>query len=369
MTPALDIQFDESELQAMGQQVENELNKELADAVKEENLKLQLAAIEFLQKAVEVVNLINNYNNLQKLQAQRRKIMQNPPVSLEQESIYEQTAQEIRTNYIEKQVFDEFFKAVMIFNDKVLEIITGAPMTTVIVVDGADGPEIREYTIQELLEADSGIKFITSYASKSNVLIGRIQINTSQLSKAISTVSELDQAKSNFSLIGLNIAYADAKTDYLNHLPTHYAFFKSPSEKVWSKIKITGGLGDISEAYTAFFFLKKPPFKDSRWANLATYFRQGVANVDAVSGLYAADIQDEENKRNYAIKAANASLPGYTQMIQLANNILDGSKQWNVAKLRQISEQKQYAIKNGEKIRKGLRNTIETAFDFIPMEV
>lgn len=362
----LQIQFNEAELQAKGQEIEDQLNQILGDSVKEENLKLQLYAVQFLQQCLDVVNDINSYNNLQKTQAQRRKIMkENPPVDPKDENIYETTAQMIKENYVEKHVFDNFFKAVMIFNNQILEIITGAPMTTVIVVDGADGPEVREYTIQELLEAGSGVQFITDYASKTYSLIGRIQINTSQLSKAVSTVSELDQKSKNFSLIGLNIAYSDAKIDYLNHLPTHYAFFKSASEKNWQKIKITGGLGDISEAYAGFFFLQKPPFKDPRWTNLATYFREGVANVDAVSGLYVADIQDEENKRNYAIKAANASLPGYNQMIKLANNILKETKSWNVAKLRSISEQKQYKIINGEKIRKGLRNSIEEALDFI----
>ena len=368
MARPVNIQFDNVILKKMSKQVEDQLSQLLYDEAQQENLKLQLAAIKFLQETNKVVEKINEYNKLQLKQAQIRNYMKTAvPVDVNQELLYQSNADKIRREFIENKTFDNFFRAVMIFNDKILEIITGAPMTTVIVVDGADGPDVREYTIQELLKPGSGIDFVTDYTSKSYALVGRIRIHTSELTKAASTISKKEQEKANFSLENLNKAYSDARIDYLANNP--WAFFKHEDSKIWFKIKIAGGLGDISEAYTGFFFLKKPPFKSpSRWDNLTTYFEEGVAKVDAVSGLYTADILDEENKRNYAIKAANASLPGYTQMINLANRILDSSKKLDVKKLRQISEQKQYTYKNGEKIRKGLRNHIELATELIPEE-
>ena len=371
MAIPVNIQFDEVELQNLQQQIEDALAEELYDNVKKDDLKLQLAAITFIQQAKASQEEINTYNNLQRVQANMRQQMKNMvPIDIQIENQYQATADYIRKHFIENQVFDDFFKAVMIFNDQILELITGAPMTTVIVVDGADGPEVREYTIQELLETGSGISFITDYTSKSYALVGRIRINNNQLMKAATVISDKEQQEKNFSLINLNQAYSDAKIDYLNNKP--WAFFKPEDSQIWFQIKIAGGLGDISEAYTSFFFLKKPPFKDLRWTNLTTYFEQGVANVDAVSGLYTADVVDEENKRNYAIKAASASLPGYSQMIKLAQQILNGTNRLTLEKLKQISYQKQYYAnktdKDGQPLRKGLRNKIEQAVGPIPTE-
>lgn len=371
MANPVNIQFDEAELQALQQQIEDALSKELYDSVQQDDLKLQLYAITFIQQAKAAQDDINTYNQLQKVQANIRQQMKNMvPVDIQLETKYQITADYIRKYFIENKAFDNFFKAVMIFNDQILELITGAPMTTVIMVDGADGPEVREYTIKELLEAGSGISFITDYTSKTYALVGRIRIDNNQLTKAASIISDKEQQEKNFDLINLNKAYVDAKIDYLNNKP--WAFFKPEDSQIWFKIKIAGGLGDISEAYTSFFFLRKPPFKDPRWTNLTTYFEQGVANVDAVSGLYTADVVDEENKRNYAIKAANASLPGYAQMIKLAQQILNGANRLTLEKLKQISNQKQYYSnkldKEGQPLRKGLRNKIELATELIPSE-
>lgn len=365
MASSLNIKWNEKELTAIGEKIETQILQTTGDTVKLENLKLQQAASKFLIAAVKVINDIQDYNTLQQQQAMlRNKMKQSVPVLESDQQIYDKTAQKIRDRFITPGLFNDFFKESMIFNDSILEIITGAPMTTVIVVENEGGtPEIREYTIKELLEEGSGVKFVTDYTSKTHTLMGRIQINTTQLTKAASEISLAEQEEKNFSLVGLNAAYAEAKIDYLKNNP--WAFFKPSVQAAWQKIRIAGGLGDISEAYTAFFFLKTYSFQYSLYPNLTVYFTQGVANVDSVSGLYAADVYDEENKRNYAIKAANASLPGYNQMIKLANNILDSSKKWDVAKLKEISEKRQYKIVNGEKVRKGLRNTIEEVFDFI----
>ena len=371
MAVPIQIQFSESQLTEMQQQIEDALAKELYDNTKQDNLKLQLAAITFLKEAALAQDNINEFNKLQKTQAAARQIMRSMiPVDEKLNAQYQETADYIRVHFIENQIFDKFFKESMIFNDKILELITGAPMTTVIVVDGADGPEVREYSIQELLEVGSGVSFIVDYTSKVYTLIGRIRINANQLTKAASTISDKEQEEKNFNLINLNRAYTDARVDYLANKP--WAFFKPDNGEIWFKIKIAGGLGDISEAYTSFFFLKRPPFKDPRWTNLTTYFEQGVAQVDAVSGLYTADVQDTENKRNYAIKAASASLPGYAQMIKLAEKILDATSGWDLAKLKQISYQKQYYAnktdKDGQPLRKGLRNKILQATETIPTE-
>lgn len=371
MAVPIQIQFSENQLMEMQQQIEDALAKELYDNTKQDNLKLQLAAITFLKEAVLAQDNINEFNKLQKTQATARQMMRSMvPVDEKLNAQYQETADYIRVHFIENQIFDKFFKESMIFNDKILELITGAPMTTVIVVDGADGPEVREYSIQELLEVGSGVSFIVDYTSKVYTLIGRIRVNANQLTKAASIISDKEQEEKNFNLINLNRAYTDARVDYLANKP--WAFFKPDNGEIWFKIKIAGGLGDISEAYTSFFFLKRPPFKDPRWTNLTTYFEQGVVQVDAVSGLYTADVQDTENKRNYAIKAASASLPGYAQMIKLAEKILDATSGWDLAKLKQISYQKQYYTnktdKDGQPLRKGLRNKILQATEIIPTE-
>jgi len=51
------------------------------------------------------------------------------------------------------------------------------------------------------------------------------------------------------------------------------------------------------------------------------FIREGVANVDSISGLYTSDVSTDEY--DYAVKSLDASLPGFRQMITLATQILN----------------------------------------------
>ena len=105
----------------------------------------------------------------------------------------------------------------------------------------------------------------------------------------------------------------------------------------------------------------------SFYSNLDTFFRQGVAQVDNISGLYTSDVTS--NGYSLAVKAANASLPGFAQMINLAEQIVKGQIK-TVGQLKAEAEKKK-GFKDGVKknLRYGLRNKIYESATQLPKSV
>ena len=94
-------------------------------------------------------------------------------------------------------------------------------------------------------------------------------------------------------LEALNETYNSALFDNFNeHKP--YVFWKPLEASHWFKMKISGGAGDISEGYAYFYY--KSNEKNFGFAlrhlydNLDIFFREGVASVSNLSGLYGGDI-------------------------------------------------------------------------------
>ena len=93
------------------------------------------------------------------------------------------------------------------------------------------------------------------------------------------------------------------------------------------------------------------------WPNLVIYFEDGVAKVDNSSGLYSADILGD--KANYAVKAAKADLPGYTQMLQLAQKIILASTGKNGVTWDDVNAIIKKEQDKANKARDAIRNGIE----------
>lgn len=332
--------------------------------IQEKNSKLRIAATKFMAAYEIAEKDIKTYNELQQARAAARKNIS--PIITEEKYAEKLRITEETNNYSGK--FKSFFDAVMVFNDEILTIIYDKPIETVIVVEGADGqPQVYTFTIQELLDA-GGITFVEDYESKSHTLVGRIKLDIDKLVQNEARLKQLDTGLKNFSIIGLNQAFINAKIDLQTHSTgkTPQAFFKSYyTNNIWNRIVVAGRLGDLSEAYSYFYLTQDIPFNETEWPNLSIFFLRGVANVDSVSGLLATDI--ETKNINYAIKASKASLPGYKQMIKLAKDILsDSNKNVDIEKLVRKAYNAQFKNQKGENnpIRKGLRNTVSQALDF-----
>ena len=146
-----------------------------------------------------------------------------------------------------------------------------------------------------------------------------------------------------------------------------YAFWKPTKEKQWYKINIVGGKGDIAEAYAYFYYNIRDNGENFHFAvqhlydNLDTFFRQGVAKVDSISGLYTSDVIT--NSYGYAVKSLDASLSGYMQMFRLVRDILNGKintiKQLTDKADTIVNKKTEEQIQKG--IQKGIRNKISRA--------
>ena len=332
--------------------------------IQDKNAKLRAAARKFMDAYDVAEEDIKKYNELQQARAAARKNIS--PIVTEEKYAEKLRITEETNNYSGK--FKSFFDAVMVFNDEILTIIYDKPVETVVIVEGADGqPQVYTFSIQELLDA-GGITFVEDYESKSHTLVGRIKLDIDKLVQNEARLKQLDTGLKNFSIIGLNQAYTNAKIDLQTHSTgkTPQAFFKSYyTNDIWNRIVVAGRLGDLSEAYSYFYLTQKLPFNETEWPNLSIFFLRGVANVDSVSGLLATDVETESI--NYAIKASKASLPGYKQMIKLARDILsDSSKNVDIEKLVRKAYNAQFKNQKGSNspIRKGLRNTVSEALDY-----
>lgn len=108
--------------------------------------------------------------------------------------------------------------------------------------------------------------------------------------------------------------------------------------------------GDINEAYALFFFKKKEfinAFNEEK--NVKFYAEEGIATVDAVSGLLKGDIS-LSNGRELAIKSLGASMLGFSQVENIAKKIV---YQWDKKNskefLKALFQEKIDAFKVGTK--------------------
>ena len=338
----------------------NEINEQI---IQKKNEQLRAAAKEFMDVYIEAEQDIKKYNELQQSRAAARKNI--APVVTEEKYAENLRITKTTNNYSGK--FKDFFNAILIFNDKILNIIYDKPVETAIVIEGNEGPLVYTFTIDELLEA-GGVEFVEDYESHSHTLIGRIKIDVNKLIANNLKLKQLNNdGLTNFSISGLNKAYANAKIDLQDNTirtgkkRTYQAFYKSDyTNWIWRKIFVGGGFGDLAEAYSYFYLKQTTAFNEGPWPNLTLFFELGVAQVDNISGLLTTDVETEEI--NYAIKASKASLPGYKQMIKLATDILaDSSKSVDIEKLVKKAYQAQFKGTGANAIQKGLRNTIEEA--------
>ena len=357
----------EETIKQVSEEIAGRTAEELKKEGDEQTLYMKKIALDFIQVVnthIEKIQIIES--NALRLKQMRHQLdyskNKKDPGTV---ATYMAFKEELERNVTIDLNMEEFFKASMIFNDRILEIITGKPtLVSIVIPDAESGPIVMEMTIEEMLAEGSGITIRQDITSgKSPQLAGRLQYDLNIIKNNLRNNIHKDNVMRGASLQGLNLAYDTALATYGEYKP--YVFWKPLGADSWFKMNISSA-GDISEAYAYFFHTGGEIFLDHLYNNLDTFYRQGVAMVDAVSGLYSSDVITENY--NYAVKSLDASLPGFRQMILLANRIVNG-KIASVQQSQQISFKKEYKDAAGT-IRKGLRNKIETiADDIVPDEI
>ncbi len=364
----IQVLVSQEQLKQIYQLVDEDISKVVYEKVQDANLKLKLAAADFLSVALDLV--VQMQQAEAEMEANKKGLdyiqQQNFPLK---ETVYNTyfSKKKIKALGLEKGVFNKFLEASLLFNDRIIELITGNKLTTGIVVQGDDIHQayLYSYSLEDLIGGDKGISVYADFTAskRGGKLNGRFRITASELNPEFLAELQNDPPPDppTVDLVGLNIAYLDAVYDYEQN--KRFVYFKRKENDKWQKMLIAGGLGDIAEAYASFFLLQ--PFRfpqGDRWPNLTDYFigdaatKAGVAYVDNKSGLYATDIANQDF--NYAIKALKASLPGYTQMLDLAQQII-GVDQKQPITVENIKANLEETEKNREQnLKEGYRNVL-----------
>lgn len=359
------IYISEQVLNDIEEQVQNRTTQELLNIGDNANLLLKKIAADFIKVLQKNLKNIKEFqDNAKKLKTKRNELgLGKNPKDKKTVQAYQKYKEKIKAKSVSEYAFEDFFNAAMTFNHKILQVISGHETQMVIIVPSAEGepPFIASIPLEEIYKKNNGIEIIGDITSgKTPKLAGRLKYNIDQMKTYFGDALRQDTILDSITLDKLNQVYNIAILDYRKWKP--YAFWYIPPQKDWWKIKIGGAEGDISEAYAYFFYTGGQGGKTEKLfsgtlyrKNLDEFFREGVAQVDNVSGLYTSDISTD--KYDYAIKSLDASLPGFSQMIDLAMNILNGKIKTR-QQLQTLSYNKQYKKYNDQVVRKGLRNII-----------
>ena len=133
----------------------------------------------------------------------------------------------------------------------------------------------------------------------------------------------------------------------------------NPPEK-WNLMKVSAE-GDINEAYAAIVLQRLgKTYENDMEQNIQDYMEE-VGKVDSASGLLQGDVT--VGNIEYAIKSANASIPGLAQFTKFAKEIL--ADDFNIKKL----EEKKETLRKKGRLRNHLKTMTNEAASQLLQEV
>lgn len=356
------ITINQEALNQISDKIGNRTVEQLKKIGDDQSLLLKKIALNFLNAVEKNLERIKAIEDTEKKLKQKRHDLNlnTPPKDENIVAEYIRYKDELKQKITIDTSLDNFFKECLIFNDSIVQIITGKKTRVTIVIPTAnDAPIIRDYSIQQLLDEKSGVSIIQDVSSgKIPRVVGRLKFDTEKMKNDFNSAIRKDNMISVQELNALNITYNSALFDNYNKYKP-YVVWKPLGAEHWFKMKISGGAGDISEGYAYFYYKGANEnfnfAKHHLYDNLDTFFRYGVGSVSNLSGLYGGDISTAEYE--YAVKSLQASLPGYVQMIQLAKNIIN-NKIKNATDLKNLALKKQYKDPVNKQGQKGLRNFV-----------
>lgn len=236
-----------------------------------------------------------------------------------------------RTKILKDDAIEELYAATFEFQ-RVLNYVLDQKSVMVYVTIKDGKPQIIQFN-----EMD----FISFGASSSNQLTGRFNITKRRLAELKNKVSVIDPAEFEDvdldRLAGLQDTYNEVirRFQLARQVDSDMVLWNIGNE--WYGMRVSGGEGDINEAYVSFAMLNNeiPTFQEGMEENVEDYMTDttsGVGVVDNVSGLLQGDVS--VNGIEYAIKSAGASTLGLKQIIELATTIKNKSGRYTEEELR-----------------------------------
>lgn len=364
---AYTININNEALERIAEQIGDRTAEELKEIGDDQSLLLKKIALDYLtvvKNNTEKIKLIED--NEKKLKQKRHSLnLSKNPKDKQAVAEYTRFKDELKQKINIDTSLDDFFKQSLIFNDSIVEVITGkkSKITVVIPIEN-ETPIIQDFTIEELFDEKSGVSIVQDIASGTVPRVaGRLKYDIQKMKNNFNNAFHKDNIIGIDELQALNETYNSALFDNFNKYKP-YVFWKPLKAQHWFKMKISGGAGDISEGYAYFYYKSRETnfgfAVHHLYDNLDTFFRIGVTSVSNLSGLYGGDISSAQYE--YAVKSLQASLPGYVQMMKLAQNIIN-NKIKNATDLKKIALKAKYKDPIKRTGEKGLRNVVEDALE------
>ena len=353
------IQIDEKTINDIMQELNDVESKELENIMKSDVLKLRKIAANFLQTALEVQTEIKNIEVLMYQQKKiRKQIMNELGVTGRFVKSYETEQYQLNREKIKEELegdmVEKLYQAAFTFHEEINKILGQEVRTVILLPDESGNPLLFNLTKEQIFDN----KILTfEETSKSARLAARFRTNAEKMRSAgIKALEKNQVGNSNLNLNKLNKTYQDVMYRYDNF--DRFVLWLYPS-KVWNWMRVSAR-GDIAEAY-AFFFLIESEYKfnhndnKNKEHNIDDFMRNGVANVNNISGLLRGDIESADGSIQYAIKSLNASYMSISQMITLAKTIISSKKEFTVNDLRGYKKSLQT---RKQKVRNALKTSL-----------
>lgn len=263
---------------------------------------------------------------------------------------YREKRQQITTMLADDKL-KKLYEASFIFQEKLNKAL-GQTVKTIFVFEGKDGPELREISSKDLIyfDYDKNGNIVARYKNLTQGLqekFGRLEedskFNEENAVKAQGLKNTYQEVVKRF-----NIARKKCKWNVVLWKIT----------KDWEGYSVSSR-GDIKEAYANFVIINDltPTFVKDMENNVRDYIIEGVAKVDATSGMLEGDISKDGVE--YAVKSVGATTLGLSQLKEIADQIISGQGTFGKQKLQKIKE----SLQRDPQLRNKAINQVQSNID------
>lgn len=306
---AIDMTIDPSTIDQIIDTELNELDTQLSKIVEGDVTTLRAAAISFDNELKSLENEINEFKALLKRQKEIRNANKDSK-KYEEISAYIQGRQQ-QSLFLKGDIPKRYYAAAMKFQAIINKFI-GQTVSTIYVYENNGIAELYEVKSNDVLKFD--------VASRGYNFIARYNLNLNELQSALSKVSFNEPF--NFNFEGLQGAYKETLFRYRisKKHKNKIVLWQNP-QTVWHHAFISSE-GDINETYAVIVLQnnRTPDFNNGDIELNVEEFVTATFNVTNESGMLSGDTTI--NNIEYAIKSANASTLGISQLKKLANDII-----------------------------------------------
>ena len=346
-----EIQTDELQLSQAENELLDALNNPLKEVVDERLIKLKAAAQKYQMIMADAGVALQEFRDAQRRKSQLIKSYGKDKNVYQEVEAYKQY-KTITDNFYNSGMPQKIVSAAFELQEAA-NIALGQEVETVFVFENAEGtPELYQLgNITDYLKYDTASRtynLTARFGTLKNEISGLQQARMDNLFDESINMAKLDTT---YKEVMWRYRYSKIKTVmWLN---------PNPPEK-WNLMKVSAE-GDINEAYAAIVLQRLgKTYENDMEQNIQDYMEE-VGKVDSASGLLQGDVT--VGNIEYAIKSANASIPGLAQFTKFAKEIL--ADDFNIKKL----EEKKETLRKKGRLRNHLKTMTNEAASQLLQEV